>query len=185
MEAQDRDGHYRFREVDKDEKRMRRIFEKFVRNFYARRQSAFKVKSERMDWLATAEDGSDLNLLPAMITDVSLRSASRTIIIECKYTESLYQGRFLADKLKSSHLYQLSAYLRNVENRREADRVAEGILLYPTAGKSLTQSFQLHGHRVSIRTLDLNQPWTMIEQEMLSLLRAPGELNAADASTQA
>ncbi len=171
MEAQDLVGQYRFREVDQDEKRMRRVFEKFVRNFFVRRQSTFRdVRSERMDWLATAEDGSDLKLLPTMNTDVTLRSASRTIIIECKYTESLYQNRFLADKLKSSHLYQLSAYLRNLENNGATDRCAEGMLLYPTAGKSLAQAFWLHGHRVSIRTLDLNQPWTMIEQQMLSLI---------------
>ncbi len=176
MEAQDQAGHYRFREVARDEMRMRRIFEKFVRNFFARRQVLFKeVKSERMDWFATAEGGSDLSLLPAMYTDVSLRSASRTIIIECKYTESLYRSRFLAEKLRSSHLYQLIAYLRNVENNGEPDRAAEGILLYPTAGKSLDHSFRLHGHRVSVRTLDLNQPWTGIEEQMLSLIRAPGE----------
>ena len=35
--------------------------------------------------------GSNLALLPAMETDVTLRSIDRTIVIECKYTESLYQ----------------------------------------------------------------------------------------------
>jgi 5-methylcytosine-specific restriction enzyme subunit McrC len=174
MEAQDRAGHYRFREVDQDEKRMRRVFEKFVRNFFARRQSTFKVKSERMDWFATAEDGSDLNLLPAMYTDVSLRSASRTIIVECKYTESLYRGRFLAEKLRPAHLYQLSAYLRNIESNGEVDRRAEGILLYPTAGRPLKQTYWLQGHRINIRTLDLNQPWSRIEEQMFSLLGLNG-----------
>jgi 5-methylcytosine-specific restriction enzyme subunit McrC len=170
MEAQDRAGHFCFREVDRDETRMRRIFEKFVRNFFARRQRTFRVKSERMAWFATAEDGSDLNLLPAMNTDVSLRSANRSIIIDCKYTESLYRSRFNAEKLRPAHLYQLSAYLRNVESNGGADRMAEGILLYPTIGKSLDQSYCIHGHRVSVRTLDLNQPWMAIEKQMLRLL---------------
>jgi 5-methylcytosine-specific restriction enzyme subunit McrC len=181
MEAQDRAGQYRFREVDQDAERMRRIFEKFVRNFFARRQSIFKVKSERMGWLATAEDGSDLKLLPIMNTDASLRSPNRTIIIECKYTESLYQNRFLDEKLKPSHLYQLSTYLRNIEDNSEADRRAEGILLYPTVRKSLNQSFRLHGHRVSIRTVDLDQPWPTIEEQMLALIR-PQDLNASDSN---
>lgn len=170
MEAQDRPGQYRFREVEKDEKRMRRVFEKFVLHFFALRQKSFKVKSERMGWFATAAEGSDLNLLPAMSTDASLRSVNRTIIIECKYTETLFQSRFGAEKLRSSHLYQLSAYLRNLEENGEADRVAEGILLYPTAGRSRDLSYRLHGHRVSVRTLDLNQPWTGIENQMLSLI---------------
>jgi 5-methylcytosine-specific restriction enzyme subunit McrC len=110
-----------------------------------------------------------------MNTDVSLRSPSRTIIIECKYTEPLYQSRFIEEKLKSYHLYQLGAYLRNVEYNGEADGKAEGILLYPSIRRSVNQSFHLHGHRVSIRTVDLNQPWIAIEQQMLSLIRAQGE----------
>ena len=179
MDAQDRAGQYRFREVDRDEKRLRRIFEKFVRNFFARRQSTFHVKCERMEWDATPEKGSDLNLLPIMETDVSLRSSTRTIIIECKYAESLYQNRFLSEKLRATHLYQLSAYLRNVENNGKADARAEGILLYPTSGTSLDQAFRLHGHRVSIKTLDLNRPWTMIEDQMLSLIKPQGVLNSS------
>jgi 5-methylcytosine-specific restriction enzyme subunit McrC len=170
MDALDRPGHFRFREVDQDERRMRRIFEKFVRNFFARRQRAFQVKAERMNWFATADTGSSLDLLPTMNTDVSLRSRDRTIIIECKYTGSLYESRFFTEKLRAPHLYQVTAYLRNVEHRGEADRKAEGILLYPTVGQSLDQSFHLHGHPVRIRTIDLNQSWPLIEEEMLSLI---------------
>ena len=115
-------------------------------------------------------EGSDFKWLPQMETDVTLRSAGRTIIVECKYTESLFQRRFFSDKLRSSHLYQLCAYLRNLEGNADPDRSADGILLYPTAGVALDQSFRLHGHRVRVKTLDLNQPWTEIESEMMSLL---------------
>ena len=170
LEAQDRPGQYRFRDVDRDEVRMRRVFEKFVRNFFSRRQREFGVKKERLAWFATALEGSDLKWLPQMETDLTLRSAARTIIIECKYTESLFEKHFFAEKLRSPHLYQLSAYLRNLEGSSEPDRKADGILLYPTAGIELDQSYRLHGHLVRIKTLDLNQPWTGIEQEMLSLL---------------
>jgi 5-methylcytosine-specific restriction enzyme subunit McrC len=124
-----------------------------------------------MNGFAAATEGSDLRLLPEMSTDATLRSPNRTIIIECKYTETLYQSRFFAEKLRSSDLYQLCAYLRNLEHNGEADRMAEGTLLYPTAGQSLDQSYSLHGHRVSIYTVDLNQPWTGIEEQMLSLIR--------------
>ncbi len=179
LEAQDRPGQYRFREVDRDEERMRRVFEKFVRNFFARSQTTFKVKSERMDWSDGAVEGSDLDLLPAMSTDASLRSVNRTIVIECKYTGKLFQSRFGAEKLRSSHLYQLCAYLRNLEHNGGADRVAEGILLYPAVGRSLDLSYRLYGHSVRVRTLDLNLPWTAIEDQMLSLIRPPLEPLAA------
>ena len=158
LEAQDRLGQYRFRDVDRDEKRMRRVFEKFVRNFFSRRQRVFGVRKERLNWLASAIGDSDLKWLPQMETDVTLRSADRTIIIECKYTESLFQNRFFSERLRSAHLYQLCAYLRNLEGGAEPDRQADGILLYPTAGAELDQSYWLHGHRVRIKTVDLNQP---------------------------
>jgi 5-methylcytosine-specific restriction enzyme subunit McrC len=178
MESHDTPGHYRFREVDRDEKRMRRVFEKFVRNFFARRQKTFKVRSEKMDWGSVSVEGSDLSLLPVMVTDASLRSTDRTIIVECKYTEKLFNSRFGSERLRSSHLYQLSAYLRNLEQNEGADRVAEGILLYPTAGKSLDVSYRLHGHSVRIRTLDLNLPWIEIENQMLSLIGCSGLASA-------
>ncbi len=170
LEAQDRPGRYRFRDVDRDEKRMRRIYEKFVRNFFARRQRAFTVTKDRWKWSAVPLGGADLSLLPQMESDVSLRSRHRTIIIECKYTESLYESRYFSEKLRPAHLYQLCAYLRNLEGDDEPDRHAEGILLYPTSGVALHQSYHLHGHQVRINTLDLNQPWPQIERDMLMLL---------------
>jgi 5-methylcytosine-specific restriction enzyme subunit McrC len=51
LEGQDRPGQYRFRDVDRDERRMRVVFEKFVRNFFARRQSIFTVKRDRVRWV--------------------------------------------------------------------------------------------------------------------------------------
>ena len=104
-------------------------------------------------------------------TDASLRSIDRTIIVECKYTETLFQSRFGAEKLRSSHLYQLCAYLHNLEHNGGVDRVAEGILLYPAAGRALDLSYRLHGHWVRVCTLDLNLPWAEIEDQMLSLIR--------------
>jgi 5-methylcytosine-specific restriction enzyme subunit McrC len=171
LDAQDRPGQYRFRDVDRDDQRMRSVFEKFVRNFFSRRQRVFRAKKERLDWGAAALEGSNLKWLPQMETDVTLRSSDRTIIIECKFTESLFEHRFFSDKLRSSHLYQLCSYLRNLERNVEPDRSADGILLYPTAGVAFDQSYRMHEHRVRIKTLDLNQEWTGIEKEMLSLLQ--------------
>jgi hypothetical protein len=97
--AEDRPSEHRFRDVLRNEERMRRIFEKFVCNFFVRRPGGAKsVKAELM--------------APAMITNVTIRYPSRTVVIECKYTECLVTNRHLEEKVKSLHLYQLSAYLR-------------------------------------------------------------------------
>ena len=126
-----------------------------------------------MSWNAAALGNSDLQMVPGMQTDVSLRSSDRTIIIECKYTNHHFQSRVDRETLRSSHLYQLCTYLRAVALNGGADETAEGILLYPSAGQRIDQSFLLHGHRVTIRTVDLSQHWTGIEEQMLSLIRRP------------
>jgi hypothetical protein len=75
------------------------------------------LSKDRFKWHATALEGSDLNALPQMETDVTLRSRERTIIVECKYADSLFQNRFFSEKLRSAHLYQLTTYLRNSNER--------------------------------------------------------------------
>ncbi len=169
LQPHERAGHYRFRGLDRDEIRMRRIFEKFVRNFFRRRQRSFSVKVDQVRWDATALAGSNIDLLPRMKTDVTLRSASRTVIIECKYTESLYQRNFLRDKLRSAHLYQLNAYLRNFASE-SVGVTPEGILLYPTAGQQLDESYRMQGHSVRVKTVDLARPWQDIEADLLRLI---------------
>jgi 5-methylcytosine-specific restriction enzyme subunit McrC len=174
MQPQDQAGHQRFHDVARDPERMRRVFEKFVRNLLARKLGkAYSVGRDRMAWEATALNGSDLSLLPQMETDVTVRSRWRTLLVECKYTEALSNGRFFAEKFRPAHLYQLGAYLRNLEERQAPDRLLEGILLYPAVGVSLSHVYVLHGHRVHIATLDLNQHWEEIERQLLALVREP------------
>lgn len=164
LHALDHSGGYRFQDVLREPERLRRIFEKFVRNFYRRCQSAYSVKRDRMEWVGAAEDGSNFGLVPYMETDVTLRSSSRTIVVECKYTESIYQQHYFKGKFRSEHLYQLSAYLENLEP------AAEGILLYPTAGVAVDQSYVLHNHKVRVATLDLDRPWPQIAASLKALV---------------
>jgi 5-methylcytosine-specific restriction enzyme subunit McrC len=168
--GQDQGGRHRFREVDRDEKRMRRIFEKFVRNFYARRQDQFAVTVDHLDWTATPLQGASLHWLPRMITDVTLRSPQQTIVVECKYTPRLFQEHYATKKLRSQHLSQLCTYLRAMEERQGPDGTAKGILLYPAAEDTIDQTYLLHGHEVRIKTLNLKQRWPTIDAEMLKLL---------------
>ena len=111
-------------------------------------------------------DGADFSLVPQMETDVTLRSPSRCIVVECKYTESIYQQNYFKGKFRSGHLYQLAAYLQNLETN------SEGILLYPTAGVAVDQSYMLHGHRVRMTTLDLDRPWPKIAASLMALVES-------------
>jgi 5-methylcytosine-specific restriction enzyme subunit McrC len=92
-------------------------------------------------------------------------------VIECRYTEALYESCFLAERFRPAHLYQLTAYLRNLEGRPVPDQVADGMLMGPTIGESLHCTYMLHGHRISFATLDLNRPWQDIGMRAFSLIK--------------
>jgi 5-methylcytosine-specific restriction enzyme subunit McrC len=159
-----------FASLLEDETRMNRIFERFIRNFFRQEQNELDVSSERIEWDMSDEGGVALELLPSMQTDVSLRSPKRTVLIDAKYYAQTLHTHHDKERLRSAHLYQLFAYLKNMERRSEPDRRAEGILLYPTVKEEVRFSATIQGHRVSARTIDLAKPWKEIHSCLLSIL---------------
>lgn len=85
-------GRTTFRDFVGDERAMARVFERFVRNFYRREQTAFECDSERVSWADVEGTPEDLAYLPGMRTDVTLRSAGRTIVLDTKYYASCVQS---------------------------------------------------------------------------------------------
>jgi len=58
----------------------------------------------------------------------------------------------------------------NVEVVSEGERPVEGILLYPTVEHPVSASYMMKGHKVSIKTINLNQDWKQIHRNLLSLV---------------
>ncbi|UYZ62006.1 5-methylcytosine restriction system specificity protein McrC [Hymenobacter weizhouensis] len=164
----DAEGPARFRDFRRDEALMARLFEQFVRNFYRLEQRRFRVLSETIRWQATAEQDASLDLLPAMITDTTLESPARKIILDTKYYTAALRPRYNQQKLLAPHLYQLYAYLQN--QPAAPGQLLEGILLYPAATHTADLRYTLGGHPVRIVTLDLNQPWQQIAADLLGLV---------------
>lgn len=106
--------------------------------------------------------------LPRMQTDISLTSDSRKIIIECKFTPEATQQHYEAVTLRSSHLFQIHAYMENLEGE-QAD-TCEMMLLYPSVDRPLSADYVHKGHRIRIRTINLNQSWQLIHRDLLALL---------------
>ena len=74
-------------------------------------------------------------------------------------------------KLRSGNLYQLIAYLRNRQATRPAKAQHDGILLYPQLGNEpLRADVRLEGFRMQVQTVDLNQEWRLIHEEMLDTI---------------
>ncbi len=162
--------HSRFSDILRDEKKMARVFEEFVRNFYAAEQTEFRVKRDRFAWQGFALSPGAETYLPHMETDITLRSHNQTIIIDTKYTPHVLQEHFGSRTIQSPHLYQLFAYVKNLVNRTTDLTQVAGILLYPTVGESLRLTYEIQGHKIQIATIDLAQDWQQIREELLALL---------------
>jgi 5-methylcytosine-specific restriction enzyme subunit McrC len=162
-------GRFRFRDVLRDEARMAAVFQEFVLNFFRLEQSTYQVRSETILWDADPAFGDASQFLPSMKTDISLRSASRTIIVDTKYKDAL-QTYFDRRSIRSGHLYQLFAYLKNLEPRGGIDAQAEGILLYPAVDQALDLHYRIQGHLIAVRTLDLAQDWREVHAQLLEIV---------------
>jgi 5-methylcytosine-specific restriction enzyme subunit McrC len=163
-------GAYRFRDFLRDEHLMARVFEDFVFHFYRIECPAFTVRKEMITWQASSASDPDLTFLPRMHTDISVRNAHQTIIIDAKYYQETLQHYYDSASIHSAHLYQLFAYVKNFEYRGGTDATAEGILLYPTVQHTLRLSYEMHGHTIRICTLDLAQDWQAIRRDLLRLV---------------
>jgi 5-methylcytosine-specific restriction enzyme subunit McrC len=161
-------GEAKFMDFVRDEHQMRILFENFVRNFY-RIHTDYKVKRDDIYWRWIPSDAIAAGLLPKMQTDISLTSDTRKIIIECKFTPEATQRHYEAERLRSQHLFQIHAYLSNLLDDKFTE-TCEMILLYPTVDLPLSASYIDQGRKVSIQTINLDQPWRSIHEDLLALV---------------
>ena len=108
-----------------------------------------------------------------MKTDVSLFNDSSKLVVECKFYESALQSRRIDEKelnetFISNHLYQLFAYIKNLEIKDK--KVISGLVLYPENGKKISSTYSMHGHKVSIKTINLDSSPQEINDEMMACL---------------
>lgn len=162
-------GDYRFRDFFRDEGKMAHLYEKFLFNFYEKNLHRVKVTSERIQWNATSEDDPELALLPTMLTDISLRSPERTLVIDAKYYRNTLTSFHGAKRIYSGNLYQVNAYLDNIAPNGGPDAIADGMLLYPVVNESVSVGYNFLGKNIRIETIDLNASWDDLEKNLLHI----------------
>jgi len=161
---------YGFQNVLRDERKMARVFEDFIRNYYRASQRAFRVKPYQLEWQAVPLKSNGIGRLPAMRTDVYLESSDRRIIIDTKYYADALQQYHGSSSFRSDNLYQLFAYLRNDAIANPHLVLADGTLLYPQVEHALDATYVVHGHRVRLATVDLAAAWPDVELRLAELL---------------
>ena len=165
------EGASTFRDFVRDERKMAVLFETFVRNFYKREQSQFRVSRETLFWEATPLTEQSHGFLPQMQTDITLTSPTRKIIIDTKYYLEPLQTYYEKDSVRSIHLFQIHAYMTNLPPHEKAQRSCEGILLYPKVQEDLDLHYELSDYHLRVRTIDLSQPdWKKIHRDLLAII---------------
>jgi 5-methylcytosine-specific restriction enzyme subunit McrC len=169
----EQEGKFYFKEFLGNEKAMAALFESFVRNFYIKELTDFKVGREDIKWSAVPLDNGTLDLLPKMQTDVSIERKNKKIIVDAKYYKETLAVHYETEKFRSGNLYQLYSYLRNVELdlSNPLNASCEGILVYPTVQRELNESFQMGNHVVRIMTVDLSQDWRSIDKRLKEIIQ--------------
>lgn len=162
-------GNYKFKDFTREEEAMARLFEAFVRNFY-KVETDFSVSSDSIKWQFESDKAEDLDMLPTMLTDITLQGKNQKIIIDTKYYKEAFQTRYDKQKINSSNLYQLFSYLKNQEMDSEITLNCEGILLYPSIQNDFVHSFKYENHKIRIMAINLNQDWQKIRTDLLKIV---------------
>lgn len=156
---------------------MHRLYEKFVLSYYLRHHPDLFPKAALIDWDISKDGRSPY--LPVMKSDITLKNGDKRLIIDTKYYErgtmqhnSLYDSRTFI----SANLYQIYTYVKNSD--KGATGNVAGILLYAKTDEAVTpdEDMVIGGNRISLKTLDLNQEWATVTEQLENLcvwLQAP------------
>ena len=175
-------GKYQFISILDDDKKMQTIFEMFIYKFYdVELHSEFKVKAQqKLNW--NLQKGNQ-EILPSMRMDTVLegKNCNKTIIIDTKYyPDFLKKGYYSEDDKKSlisGNLYQMSAYMNNINTEKELI----GMLLYPMpySKNEISEKYlidvvsngQVKKAVLQIQTVNLSNDWKIIKKELLEVIK--------------
>ncbi len=104
-----------------------------------------------------------------MQSDIMLSSGKKTLIIDAKFYGENTQRQFDKRTIHSNNLYQIFAYVKN-KNREPGftDHEVGGLLLYARTADEIQPDadFSMSGNKISVKTLDLNQPFENIAAQL-------------------
>ena len=150
-----------------DEQRMCRLYEKFILEYYRKEyKNQITANASQIPWQLDNEENT---MLPVMQSDIMLQHDNRVLIIDAKYYEHSTQVQFDKHTLHSSNLYQIFTYVKNKEYElRDREHKVSGMLLYAKTKEEVYPNnvYQMSGNQITVRTLDLNLPFSDIAKQL-------------------
>ena len=152
-----------------EEKLLPELFERFVCKFYRKHLSSeYNVRHQKQ--IAWNYD-ENYDKPPNMYADVIIENKTQKLIIDTKFSKTTLQKNLYNDKqtVKSNNLYQIFAY---VINENTPKKIISGLLLYPQIDdRPADIKHSIFGHNFYVRTVNLNQSFEEIKNELQNNLR--------------
>ncbi|HED5643344.1 TPA: 5-methylcytosine-specific restriction endonuclease system specificity protein McrC [Enterobacter cloacae] len=162
-----KNGSYRFYDFERDERRMSLLYQEFLYHFCMRELKNAEVKRSYLKWDAYSDTDKNLTFLPRMETDITITSNNRTLIVDAKYYKNIFSSRNETQKFHSSNLYQLINYL--LAYKPTQGHKISGLLIYPHVKGAVKHRYNISGFDVGLCTINLDQEWTQIHKDLLSI----------------
>lgn len=150
---------------------MSTLFENFVKEYFRFHHPQLKARSAQVGWDLEGERGVGKQQLPSMHTDITLTGPASTLIVDTKfYAQPMSYGRFDKASLRSDHLYQIHAYVRNAA--AASTTPVGGLLLYARTHGPIQPELdvEIGGHRIGATTIDLSSPWPQVQAQLEAVL---------------
>lgn len=159
------EGSYKFASF-LDDQRMSHLYEKFILEYYRYHHPELKANPDQVKW--NLDDENDL-WLPSMVTDIALKKAGKTLIIDAKYYGQQMQSNFDVQTYRNANLYQIFTYVKNMDVKHDGS--VAGMLLYAKTGEEFQPSnkFKMDGNEISVGVLDLSMPFSEISCQLESI----------------
>ena len=158
-------GKNNFRTIE--DKLLPTLFERFIYAFYKKELAKpySVLPQQKIEWYAVNKE-----MLPKMNADTIIENAEQKLIIDTKfYSKTLQSNRFSDNQtVISSNLYQIFAYVKN-EAANTPNKSVSGMLLYPQVDISVKKSYNIDGHNFHVKTINLNQEFDLIKQELYKI----------------
>jgi len=149
-----------------DDQHMWRLYETFIFEYYRQEFPKILVNAATIDWVV--DDGMD-DMLPKMLSDISLTYGDQILIIDAKYYSSITSTQYSAPKLDSANLYQIFTYVKNMDaDPSKKSYEVSGLLLYAGTDeeKQPDHTYLMSGNKISVKTLDLNCDFSEVAAQL-------------------
>ncbi len=149
-----------------DDQHMWRLYETFIFEYFRQEFPKILVNAATIDWVV--DDGMN-DMLPKMLSDISLTYGDQILIIDAKYYSSITSTHYGTSKLDSTNLYQIFTYVKNMDaDPSKKSYEISGMLLYARTDeeKQPDHTYLMSGNKISVKTLDLNCDFSEVAAQL-------------------